>query len=108
MFDKKQVRYDPTTGKVISETESASTPPANTRQQQEAALAKKTHQDLINAAYKVADKLQLKGGPWPLLRAAGWGHLTDNRGNLYKGPFIDDIEGLTTEQKAALKTELGL
>jgi hypothetical protein len=57
---------------------------------------------------KAADQLKLKGGPWPLLRAAGWGHLTEKRGDLYKGPFIDDIAALTPEVKAALKTILGL
>lgn len=75
---------------------------------QKEALAKKTNQDIINAAYKVADELKLKGGPWPLLRAAGWGNLTDNRGGLYKGPAIDEIDALTAEQKTALKKVLGL
>jgi len=75
---------------------------------QKEALAKKTNQDIINAAYKIADELKLKGGPWPLLRAAGWGNLTDNRGDLYKGPAIDEIEALTAEQKTALKKVLGL
>jgi hypothetical protein len=77
-------------------------------QKQKDALVKKTNQDIINAAYKVADQLKLKGGPWPLLRAAGWGNLTEKRGDLYKGPFIDDIAALTPEVKAALKTILGL
>ena len=72
---------------------------ATPSQFQKAALAKKTNQDLINAAYKVADQLKLKGGPWPLLRAAGWGNLGDKRGDLYKGPIIDDIAGLTPEKK---------
>lgn len=75
---------------------------------QKEAIAKKTNQDIINAAYKVADELKLPGGPWPLLRAAGWGHLTDNRGGLYKGPVIDEIDALTPEQKTALKRILGL
>ncbi len=75
---------------------------------QKEVLAKKTNQDIINAAYKVADELKLKGGPWPLLRAAGWGNLTDNRGGLYKGLAIDEIEALTAEQKTALKKVLGL
>lgn len=79
----------------------------NLKQQKEA-IAKKTHQELINAAYKVADELKLEGGPWPLLRAAGWGHLTDNRGALYKGPAIDEIDKLTPEQKTALKKRLNL
>ena len=82
-------------------------PTVDTQKQKEA-LAKKTNQDIINAAYKVADQLKLKGGPWPLLRAAGWGHLTDKRGDLYKGPFIDDIDALTPEVKEALKKVLGL
>lgn len=77
-------------------------------EQQKVAIAKKTNQDIINAAYKVAEELDLKGGPWPLLRAAGWGHLTDNRGDHYKGKAIDEIEKLTPEQKSALKRVLGL
>jgi hypothetical protein len=77
-------------------------------QKQKDALSRKTNQDIINAAYKAADQLKLKGGPWPLLRAAGWGHLTEKRGDHYKGPFIDDIAALTPEVKAALKTILGL
>jgi hypothetical protein len=81
---------------------------ATPSQLQKAILAKKTNQDFINAAYKVADQLKLKGGPWPLLRAAGWGNFTDKRGDLYKGPAIDDIAGLTPEQKTALKTILGV
>jgi len=77
-------------------------------EQQKKAIAKKTNQDIINAAYKVAEELKLKGGPWPLLRSAGWGHLTDNRGDLYKGPAVDEIEKLTAEQKKALKKELNI
>jgi hypothetical protein len=77
-------------------------------QKQKEAIAKKTNQDIINAAYKVADELKLEGGPWPLMRAAGWGHLTDKRGDLYKGPAVDEIDKLTAEQKAALKRVLGL
>lgn len=71
-------------------------------------LHTKTHQDLINAVYKVADELKVKGGPWPMLRAAGWGHFTDNRGKKYDGPAIDEIEGLEFAQKVALKNILGL
>lgn len=77
-------------------------------EKQKEAIAKKTNQDIINAAYKVAEELKLKGGPWPLMRAAGWGHLTDNRGDLYKGPAIHEIEALTDEQKAALIKVLDL
>ena len=77
-------------------------------EKQKEAIAKKTNQEIINAAYKVAEVLKLKGGPWPLLRSAGWGHLTDNRGDLYKGPAVDEIKELTEEQKTALKKVLGL
>jgi len=80
----------------------------DTRARQEEVLKTKTHQDLINAVYKVAEELKVEGGPWPMLRAAGWGHFTDDRGKLYKGPIIDDIEGFTAEQKAALKKHLGI
>ena len=91
-------------------TRPASTTPIFTTDvsKQKEALAKKTNQDIVNAAYKVADQLKLKGGPWPLLRSAGWGRLTEKRGELYKGPFIDDIEALTPEVKEALKKTLGL
>jgi hypothetical protein len=67
-------------------------------------LHSKTHQDLINAAYKAADTLKI--APWVLLRAAGWGHFTDDRGKRYDGPAIDEIEGLDDAQKKALKDVL--
>jgi len=95
-------------GQAVPTAASAVSMPTVDTQKQKEALAKKTNQDIINAAYKVADQLKLKGGPWPLLRAAGWGHLTDKRGDLYKGPFIDDIDALTPEVKEALKKVLGL
>ena len=66
----------------------------------------KTHQDLINAAYKAAEELKI--APWVLLRAAEWGHFTDDRGKKYDGPVIDDIDGLDAAQKAALKKAVGL
>ncbi len=69
-------------------------------------LHSKTHQDLINAAYKAAEKLGI--APWVLLRAAGWGNFTDNRGKKYDGPAIDEIKGLDDAQKKALKDVLGL
>ena len=84
------------------------TPILTNLQAQKDAIAKKTNQDIINAAYKVADELKLNGGPWPLLRAAGWGRLTEKRGDLYKGPAVDEIEKLTPEQKLALKRVLGI
>ena len=69
-------------------------------------LHAKTHQDLINAAYKAAETLGI--APWVLLRAAGWGNFTDDRGKKYDGPAIDEIEGLDAAQKKALKDVLGL
>jgi hypothetical protein len=69
-------------------------------------LHSKTHQDLINAAYKAAETLGI--APWVLLRAAGWGNFTDDRGKKYDGPAIDLIEGLDDAQKKALKDVLGL
>jgi len=69
-------------------------------------MKSKTHQDLINAAYKAAEELKI--APWVLLRAAGWGHFTEDRGKKYKGPMIDDIEGLDAAQKKALKKAVGL
>jgi|LDZU01.1.fsa_nt_gi hypothetical protein len=69
-------------------------------------LHKKTHQDLINAAYKAADELKI--APWVLIRAAGWGNFTEDRGALYKGEHIDDIDTLTEEQKEALMGVLGM
>jgi hypothetical protein len=66
----------------------------------------KTHQDLINAAYKAAEELKI--APWVLLRAAEWGHFTDDRGKKYDGPMIDDIDTLDDDQKKALKKVLEL
>ena len=73
---------------------------------QEEFMHSKTHQDLINAAYKAAEELKI--APWVLLRAAEWGHFTDDRGKRYDGPVIDDIKGLDDAQKNALKKALGL
>jgi hypothetical protein len=99
-----------TTGKATASGTASvgSTPSQTVNQVQRDAIGRKTNQELINAAYKVADELKLKGGPWPLLRAAGWGRLTEKRGELYKGKAIDELDKLTPEQKAALKRTLGL
>ena len=69
-------------------------------------LHSKTHQDLINAAYKAAETLKI--APFVLLRAAGWGNFTDDRGKKYSGKAIDELEGLDAAQKKALKDVLGL
>ncbi len=71
-------------------------------------LSQKTNQDMINAFYKVADTLKTKGGPWPLLRAAGLGHLTDNREAKYSGPAIDELIKLSPEVRLGLKKILGI
>jgi hypothetical protein len=73
---------------------------------QEEVMHSKTHQDLINAAYKAAEELKI--APYVLLRAAEWGHFTDDRGKRYDGPVIDEIKGLDDAQKKALKKALGL
>lgn len=69
-------------------------------------LHTKTQQDLVNAVYKVAEELKVEGGPWAMLRAAGWGNFTDDRGKKYDGPAIDEIEAFDPAQKAALKKVL--
>jgi hypothetical protein len=113
-------KYNPTSGTVSSGTGSAASVKAaedslktvqasrlgaDTKKQEEV-LHTKTHQDLINAAYKAAEKLGI--APWVLLRAAEWGTFTDDRGKKYTGPAIDDIKGLDDAQKKALKEVLGL
>ena len=72
----------------------------------EKTMHSKTHQDLINVAYKAAEELKI--APWVLLRAAKWGHFTDDRGKKYDGPMIDDIDTLDDAQKKALKKALDL
>ncbi|RJQ44513.1 MAG: hypothetical protein C4545_01275 [Anaerolineaceae bacterium] len=66
----------------------------------------KTHQDFINAAYDAAEELGIS--PWVLLRAAGWGNFTDERGALYSGEHILDIKTLSEVQKETLLKYLGI
>ncbi len=73
---------------------------------EEEIMHSKTHQDLINVAYKAAEELKI--APWVLLRAAKWGHFTEDRGKKYDGPMIDDIDTLDDDQKKALKKVLEL
>ena len=73
---------------------------------EEKIMRSKTHPDLINAAYKAAEELKI--APWELLRAAKWGHFTDDRTKKYDGPMIDDIDTLDDAQKKALKKVLEL
>lgn len=83
--------------KVLSETD---------RKHQEVVLHAKTHQDLINAVYVVAERIGMS--PSQLLRAAKWGHFTDDRRKKYDGPILDDINTLTEVQREALRDVLGL
>ena len=68
-------------------------------------MHKMTHQDLLNMVYKASEILDI--APWVMLRAAGWGDFTNDRGKKYNGPAIDDIKGLDYAQKKALKNVLG-
>ena len=77
---------------------------ADTKKQEEV-LHTKTHQDLINAAYKAAEKLGVS--PWVILKEE-WSNFSNTRGNKYTGPAIDDLKHLDDAQKKALKEVLGL
>jgi hypothetical protein len=96
-------KSSPASGTITYSPEFAKT---QSSKKQDEVLHSKTHQDLINAAYKAAEKLGI--APWVLLRAAGWGKFTEDRGKKYTGPIIDDIKGLDDAQKKALKEVLGL
>jgi N-acetyl-anhydromuramyl-L-alanine amidase AmpD len=65
-----------------------------------------THQQLINAIYKVAKSAGLNG--WSLLRAAGLAYLVRDRQASYRGTAIDDLPGISSAQKAQVKAELEL
>ncbi len=75
------------------------------KEKQLAALHAKTHQDLINAAYKAAEELKIS--PFVILKEE-WSNFTNTRGNKYTGPAVDDLKHLDDKQKAALKKALGL
>ena len=75
------------------------------KEKQLATLHTKTHQDLINAAYKAAEELKIS--PFVLLKEE-WSNFTNTRGNKYTGPAIDDLKHLDIAQKAALKKALGI
>lgn len=76
------------------------------KESQLASMQAKTHQDFINAAYDAAEELGIS--PWVLLRAAGWGNFTDERGALYSGEHILDIKTLNEVQKEMLLKYLGI
>ncbi|NMB62488.1 MAG: hypothetical protein GYA18_09145 [Chloroflexi bacterium] len=92
--------------KVTSEKASLAQEVAKMKEKQLELFHKKTHQDMINAAYKAAEKLGI--APWVLIRAAGWGNFTEDRGAMYKGDHIADIETLNDEQKGALMGVFGM
>jgi hypothetical protein len=75
------------------------------KEKQAAVLKTKTHQDLINAAYKAAEELKIS--PFVILKEE-WSNFTNTRGNKYTGPIIDDLKHLDEAQKNALKKALGL
>jgi hypothetical protein len=79
---------------------------AGKTKKEEELMHSKTHQDLINVAYKAAEELKI--APWVLLRAAKWSRFTEDREKKYDGPIVDDIDTLDDAQKAALKKVLGL
>jgi len=75
------------------------------KEKQEKVLHSKTHQDLINASYKAAEKL--KTDPWLIMKNAGWSKLHEDRGKVYDGPTLDEMKDLPDDQKKALMDELG-
>ncbi len=66
-------------------------------------LKKKTNQDIINAAYKAAEKLGIS--PWVILKDE-WSGFTNKRDAMYKGPHINDLKHLDAAQKRALMEEI--
>lgn len=75
------------------------------RAKQAEVLKTKTHQDLVNAAYKAAEKLKIS--PWAILKEE-WADFTKTRDAKYTGPLIDDLKHLDDAQKQALREALGL
>ncbi len=65
-----------------------------------------TNQDVINAFYAAAREVGENGWSW--LSRAGLTGLVNDRQGRYQGPAIDDLPGLTTEEKARIKALLGL
>lgn len=65
-----------------------------------------THQDLINAFYKAASTNGTGG--WTLVERAGLGYIGEDRAEIYSGPVIEKLPGLTQAQKDAISEALGL
>ena len=98
----------PTTGTTPSGTVGRPVPTGTDLQKtlkenQLAAMKKMTKQQLINASYKVAERLGIS--PWVILKEE-WSGFTNDRDGMYKGKHIEDIKHLTAEQKKALVDEL--
>jgi N-acetylmuramoyl-L-alanine amidase len=65
-----------------------------------------TNQDIITAIYKLAESKGENG--WALLKRAGLTHLVQNRYDLYSGPPIEALTGLTPEERRLLAQILGI
>ncbi|MBC7251493.1 MAG: hypothetical protein H5T62_14570, partial [Anaerolineae bacterium] len=65
-----------------------------------------TNQQVITAIYKAAKKVGRDG--WDLLARAKLTGLIRDRQGPYKGPNIEDLPGLTAEEKALVREALGL
>ena len=63
-----------------------------------------TNQEIISAIYAAAREMGEDGWAW--LRRAGLTSLVADRGAEYRGPAIDDLPGLTAEEKARVKAAL--
>jgi len=65
-----------------------------------------TNQAVITAIYRVAEEEGKEG--WALLKQAGLTHLVQNRYKTYSGPPIDQLTGLTLQERHRLAELLGL
>jgi len=65
-----------------------------------------THQDMINAFYYAASLEDIGG--WSLVDRAGLGYIGLDRDELYTGPIIAELTGLTEKQKEAISAYLGV
>jgi lysozyme len=65
-----------------------------------------THQDMINAIYYAASLENLGG--WSLVLKAGIGYIGDDRDQVYEGPGLEELPGLTQSQKGAIAAYLGV
>ena len=65
-----------------------------------------TNQELITAIYRVAEARGENG--WALLKKAGLTHLVNKRYELYSGPPIEALPGLTQEERQAIAQMLGI